>query len=120
MAKRSTAREVRHGENSGNQYRTSGRRGTRQFNPRLLHVQARPPQSHAQAGADAQQHQARHQLARRGPVRYNEAEFFPHSRSAASAAPGSKRVDELRDSYKPLKVVDITPETQIRCMAEPP
>lgn len=45
---------------------------------------------------------------------YNEAEFFPHSRSAASLAPGSKRVGELCDRYKPLKAVDITPETQSR------
>ncbi|MDR0780429.1 MAG: tyrosine-type recombinase/integrase [Pseudomonadales bacterium] len=44
---------------------------------------------------------------------YNEAEFFPHSRSAASMAPG-KRVGELCDRYKPLKAVDITPETQSR------
>jgi len=44
---------------------------------------------------------------------YNESEFFPHSRSAATMAPG-KRVGELCDRYKPLKAVDITPETQSR------
>ncbi|WP_398491377.1 tyrosine-type recombinase/integrase [Variovorax sp.] len=44
---------------------------------------------------------------------YNEAEFFPHSRSAASTAPG-KRVGDLCERYKPLKAVDITPETQSR------
>lgn len=44
---------------------------------------------------------------------YNESEFFPHSRSAAVMAPG-KRVGELCDRYKPLKAVDITPETQSR------
>lgn len=44
---------------------------------------------------------------------YNEADFFPHARSAASTAPG-KRVGELCDRYKPLKAVDITPETQSR------
>jgi integrase len=44
---------------------------------------------------------------------YNESEFFPHSRSAATMAPG-RRVGELCDRYKPLKAVDITPETQSR------
>lgn len=44
---------------------------------------------------------------------YNEADFFPHARSTASTAPG-KRVGELCDRYKPLKAVDITPETQSR------
>ncbi|MDQ7743184.1 MULTISPECIES: tyrosine-type recombinase/integrase [Comamonadaceae] len=45
---------------------------------------------------------------------YNEADFFPHSRSAASLPLGGKRVGELCDRYKPLKAVDITPETQSR------
>ena len=44
---------------------------------------------------------------------YNEADFFPNSRPAASPAQ-SKRVGELCDRYKPLKAVDITPETQSR------
>ncbi|MES2251676.1 MAG: tyrosine-type recombinase/integrase [Pseudomonadota bacterium] len=44
---------------------------------------------------------------------YNEADFFPHARSAAGTASG-KRVGELCDRYKPLKAVDITPETQSR------
>lgn len=44
---------------------------------------------------------------------YNEADFFPHARSAASMAPG-KRVSDLCERYKPLKAVDITPETQER------
>ena len=44
---------------------------------------------------------------------YNESELFPHTRSAATMAPG-KRVGELCDRYKPLKAVDITPETQSR------
>jgi integrase len=44
---------------------------------------------------------------------YKEAEFFPHSRSSVSPTSG-KRVGELCDRYKPLKAVDITPETQVR------
>lgn len=44
---------------------------------------------------------------------YNESELFPHSRSAATMAPG-KRVCGLCDRYKPLKAVDITPEKQSR------
>lgn len=44
---------------------------------------------------------------------YKEAEFFPHSRASASVTSG-KRVGELCDRYKPLKAVDITPETQVR------
>lgn len=44
---------------------------------------------------------------------YNETEFFPHPRAAESTA-ASKRVGELCERYKPLKAVDITPETQSR------
>lgn len=44
---------------------------------------------------------------------YNETEFFPHSR-AAEITGTSKRVGDLCDRYKPLKAVDITPETQSR------
>lgn len=44
---------------------------------------------------------------------YNESDFFPHSRAADGAA-SSKRLGDLCDRYKPLKAVDITPETQIR------
>lgn len=44
---------------------------------------------------------------------YKEADFFPNSRPADGAAT-SKRVGDLCDRYKPLKAVDITPETQIR------
>lgn len=44
---------------------------------------------------------------------YNETEFFPHSRAGESTA-GSKRLGDLCDRYKPLKAVDITPETQSR------
>ncbi|MEB2401724.1 MAG: tyrosine-type recombinase/integrase [Alcaligenaceae bacterium] len=45
---------------------------------------------------------------------YNEAEMFPHSRPAESTAQTSKRLNDLCDIYKPLKAVDITPETQTR------
>ncbi len=45
---------------------------------------------------------------------YNEADFFPHSRSAASETPGGTRLAELCERYKPLKAVNITPETQSR------
>src|SRR5690625_3800801 len=45
---------------------------------------------------------------------YNEADYFPHSRPAESAAQTSKRLGDLCDRYKPLKAVDITPETQTR------
>ncbi len=44
---------------------------------------------------------------------YNEADFFPNSRPADGATT-STRVGDLCDRYKPLKAVDITPETQIR------
>ncbi|MEH6541950.1 tyrosine-type recombinase/integrase [Halopseudomonas sp.] len=44
---------------------------------------------------------------------YNEAEFFPHSRPSESVTEG-KRLGDLCDRYKPLKAVDITPETQSR------
>lgn len=44
---------------------------------------------------------------------YNETEFFPHSRTADSTA-SSKRVGDLCERYKPLKAIDITPETQSR------
>ena len=45
---------------------------------------------------------------------YNEADFFPLSRSAESTAPG-ERLAELCARYKPLKAMDVTPETQSRC-----
>ncbi|MEQ1802561.1 MAG: tyrosine-type recombinase/integrase [Gammaproteobacteria bacterium] len=45
--------------------------------------------------------------------KYNEAEFFPHSRPANGAST-SNRVGDLCERYKPLKAVDITPETQVR------
>ncbi|TAM13090.1 MAG: DUF3596 domain-containing protein [Nevskiaceae bacterium] len=45
---------------------------------------------------------------------YNEADFFPHSRSAESSPQTSKRLGDLCDRYKPLKAVDITPETELR------
>lgn len=44
---------------------------------------------------------------------YNEVDFFPHSRASESGS-GSKRVADLCERYKPLKAVDITPETQSR------
>lgn len=44
---------------------------------------------------------------------YNEADFFPHSRAGDSSV-SSKRLGELCERYKPLKAVDITPETQSR------
>ena len=44
---------------------------------------------------------------------YNEAEFFPHSRPSESVTVG-KRLGDLCERYKPLKAVDITPETQSR------
>lgn len=45
---------------------------------------------------------------------YHEADFFPHSRSADSNPQPSKRLGDLCDRYKPLKAVDITPETELR------
>lgn len=44
---------------------------------------------------------------------YNEADFFPHSRAGDSSV-NSKRLSDLCERYKPLKAVDITPETQSR------
>lgn len=44
---------------------------------------------------------------------YNEADFFPHTRTFDSTATG-KRLGDLCDRYIPLKAVDITPETQSR------
>lgn len=44
---------------------------------------------------------------------YNESEFFPHSRSATGIST-SNRLGDLCERYKPLKAVDITPETQSR------
>jgi len=44
---------------------------------------------------------------------YNETDLFPHSRAASSSTSG-KRLDDLCERYKPLKAVDITPETQSR------
>lgn len=44
---------------------------------------------------------------------YNEAEFFPHSQPTESVAT-IKRLSDLCEQYKPLKAVDITPETQER------
>lgn len=45
---------------------------------------------------------------------YNEADFFPHSRSADSSLHASKRLGDLCERYKPLKAVDISPETELR------
>ena len=45
---------------------------------------------------------------------YNEADYFSHSRPAETVAQTSKRLNDLCDHYKPLKAVDITPETQSR------
>lgn len=45
---------------------------------------------------------------------YNEADFFPHSRPAETLAVAGKRLDDLCDRYKPLKAVDLTPETESR------
>lgn len=45
---------------------------------------------------------------------YNEAEFFPHSRTPTVATSVSKRLFDLCELYKPLKAVDITPETESR------
>lgn len=45
---------------------------------------------------------------------YNEADFFPHSRPADSTIQTSKRLGDLCDRYKPLKAVDISPETEVR------
>ena len=45
---------------------------------------------------------------------YNEADFFPHSRSPDRSAETSKRLGDLCERYKPLKAVDITRETQLR------
>lgn len=44
---------------------------------------------------------------------YDESEFFPHSQVADGAA-SSTRLSDLCKRYKPLKAVDITPETQSR------
>ena len=44
---------------------------------------------------------------------YKEADFFPNSRPTETGAT-SKRLSDLCARYKPLKAVDITPETQIR------
>jgi integrase len=45
---------------------------------------------------------------------YNEAEFFPHSRSPNGNGAVSKRLGDLAERYMPLKAVDITPETESR------
>jgi integrase len=45
---------------------------------------------------------------------YNEADFFPHSRAADDTLQTSKRLGDLCERYKPLKAVDISPETEIR------
>ena len=45
---------------------------------------------------------------------YNEADFFPHSRSADSTIQTSKRLGDLCERYKALKAVDISPETEVR------
>jgi integrase len=45
---------------------------------------------------------------------YNEADFFPHSRSPDKSVETSKRLGDLCERYKPLKAVDITRETQLR------
>lgn len=45
---------------------------------------------------------------------YNEGDYFPHSRSADSSAQSSKRLGDLCERYKPLKAVDISPETESR------
>lgn len=45
---------------------------------------------------------------------YNEGDYFPHSRSADSGTQASKRLGDLCERYKPLKAVDISPETESR------
>lgn len=45
---------------------------------------------------------------------YDETDYFPHSRPAETASQTSNRLGDLCDRYKPLKAVDITPETQTR------
>lgn len=45
---------------------------------------------------------------------YNEGDYFPHSRTADSTAQSSKRLGDLCERYKPLKAVDISPETESR------
>lgn len=45
---------------------------------------------------------------------YDEGDYFPHSRSADSSAQSSKRLGDLCERYKPLKAVDISPETESR------
>jgi len=45
---------------------------------------------------------------------YNEADYFPHSRPVESTSSISKRLGDLCDQYKPLKAVDISPETESR------
>lgn len=45
---------------------------------------------------------------------YDEGNYFPHSRSADSSAQSSKRLGDLCERYKPLKAVDISPETESR------
>jgi integrase len=45
---------------------------------------------------------------------YNETDFFPHSRPTETLAVAGKRLEGLCDRYKPLKAVDITPETESR------
>jgi integrase len=46
--------------------------------------------------------------------KYDEREFFPHSRSDKADAPTSKRLGDLCKLYLPLEPVDITPETESR------
>lgn len=45
---------------------------------------------------------------------YDEGDYFPHSRSADSSPQSSKRLGDLCERYKPLKAVDISPETESR------
>lgn len=45
---------------------------------------------------------------------YDEADYFPNSRPAETTPQTSERLDDLCDRYKPLKAVDITPQTQSR------
>lgn len=44
---------------------------------------------------------------------YDESELFPNTKPIGSATSG-KRLGDLCERYKPLKAVDITPETQAR------
>jgi integrase len=46
--------------------------------------------------------------------KYDESEFFPHSRSDKADAATSKRLGDLCKLYVPLEAVDITPETESR------